>query len=110
MPKIAANFELGSAQPIDSRFVVATESDLNGLKVYEGLEVYIKDTKLKKRYNGSEWVDMKADLETEEAGFVEIGTSSTINIESDTQVPTSKAVQTLIDGVLGDIETLLEAI
>ena len=57
MPKIAANFELGSAQPIDSRFVVATESDLNGLKVYEGLEVYVKSLKAKKYYNGTYWTD-----------------------------------------------------
>ena len=58
MPKIATNFEVGSAQPIDSRFVVQSESDLANLKVYEGLEVYIKDLKAKRLYNGTEWVDL----------------------------------------------------
>ena len=57
MPKIATNFEVGSAQPIDTRFVVQSESDLANLKVYEGLEVYIKDLKAKRLYNGTEWVD-----------------------------------------------------
>lgn len=58
MPKIATNFEVGSAQPIDTRFVVQSESDLANLKVYEGLEVYIKDLKAKRLYNGTEWVDL----------------------------------------------------
>ena len=58
MPKIATNFEVGSAQPIDTRFVVQSESDLANLKVYEGLEVYIKDLKAKRLYNGTEWIDL----------------------------------------------------
>ena len=58
MPKIATNFEVGSAQPIDTRFVVQSESDLANLKVYEGLEVYIKDLKTKRLYNGTEWLDL----------------------------------------------------
>ena len=58
MPKIATNFEVGSAQPIDTRFVVQSESDLANLKVYEGLEVYIKDVKAKRLYNGTEWIDL----------------------------------------------------
>lgn len=58
MPKIATNFEVGSAQPIDTRFVVQSESDLANLKVYEGLEVYVKDLKAKRLYNGTDWVDL----------------------------------------------------
>jgi hypothetical protein len=80
MPKIATNFQVGSAQPIDSRFVVENESDLSGLKAYEGLEVYIKQTKTKKMYNGNEWID------------------------------SDFSIKKYIDETLGEIETLLEAI
>jgi hypothetical protein len=64
MPKIAANFELGSPQPIDSRLVVEDDSVLSSLIKYEGLEVYVKSTGLKKIYNGSDWVDFTADIAT----------------------------------------------
>lgn len=55
MPKIAANFEVGSAQPIDTRFVVQNESDLDNLKKYEGLEVYILSLQIKKIYTSTGW-------------------------------------------------------
>lgn len=58
MPKIASNFELGSAQPIDSRLVVENESNLSSLIAYEGLEVYIKSLKSKKMYKDNTWVDI----------------------------------------------------
>lgn len=58
MPKIASNFELGSAQPIDSRLVVENESNLSSLIAYEGLEVYIKSLKSKKIYKNNTWVDI----------------------------------------------------
>lgn len=58
MPKIASNFELGSAQPIDSRLVVENESNLSSLIAYEGLEVYIKSLKSKKMYKNNTWVDV----------------------------------------------------
>lgn len=121
MPKIASNFELGSAQPIDSRFVVETEAELANLKAYEGLEVYVKNTKLKMVYNGTEWVDyyVKAQsaetqevsfVDTEEADYIDVGYSDTVDIESDEQVPTSKAVYKMIQEHITSIETLLEEI
>lgn len=138
MPKIATNFEVGSAQPIDTRFVVQSESDLANLKVYEGLEVYIKDLKAKRLYNGTDWIEVTGGVDEEEvmeiveengeeAEFAEIeelqsadieevdlmysvGTSETIDINSDSQLVTSKAAKKLIDNALGEIETLLEAI
>lgn len=47
---------------------------------------------------------------SEEVGTMAIATSTNFNKSSDTQVPTTKAVQTMIDNALGNIESLLEAI
>lgn len=77
MPKIATNFEVGSAQPIDTRFVVQSESDLANLKVYEGLEVYIKDLKAKRLYNGTDWVEASSSYSKSFTGtFAEYETAS----------------------------------
>lgn len=70
MPKIASNFELGSAQPIDSRLVVENESDLSSLIAYEGLEVYVKSLKAKKMYDGSSWVDVIINIPEEELNAI----------------------------------------
>lgn len=40
----------------------------------------------------------------------EVATSDKIDVESETQIPTSKAVQIMIENSLGDIESLLEVI
>lgn len=57
--------------------------------------------------------------ETEEVTFVEsrevetdysVGTSSAVDSTSDTQIPTSKAVQILIDNSLGTISTALDEV
>lgn len=76
MPKIATNFEVGSAQPIDTRFVVQSESDLANLKVYEGLEVYIKDLKAKRLYNGTDWVEASSYSKSFTGTFAEYETAS----------------------------------
>jgi hypothetical protein len=81
MPKIASNFELGSAQPIDSRLVVDNESNLSSLIVYEGLEVYVKSLKTKKMYDGSGWVEVKTTLK---AGTgISISEDGTISLNLD---------------------------
>lgn len=77
MPKIASNFELGSAQPIDSRLVVENESDLSSLIAYEGLEVYIKSLKLKKIYEGYTWKDVS--LTKENVGLGNVDNTSDVN-------------------------------
>lgn len=101
---------------IDSRFVVQSESDLENIRVYEGLEVYIKDLKIKKLYDGTEWVEIisgsKEEIisiieeigsETSEAELLEvdtecsIATSSNYNVTSDTQILTAKAVKAIVD-------------
>lgn len=101
MPKIATNFQVGSAQPIDSRFVVEKESELSGLKAYEGLEVYVKELKSKKMYNGTEWVDITFTKES-------IGLGNVDNT-SDLDKPVSNATKEYIDNILvngggGDID------
>ena len=108
MPKIATNFEVGSAQPIDTRFVVQSESDLANLKVYEGLEVYIKDLKAKRLYNGTGWVEVTSGASAEDVmNIIEengaeveqdysIGTSSNYDATNDKQLVTAKAVKSMI--------------
>lgn len=114
MPKIATNFEVGSAQPIDTRFVVQSESDLANLKVYEGLEVYIKDLKAKRLYNGTVWVEVTGGVDEEEVmNIIEengaeveqgysIGTSSNYDATNDTQLVTAKAVMSMIESIINN--------
>lgn len=47
---------------------------------------------------------------TMEFSTLELGTSESYDTESDSQVATTKAVQTIVNLALGDIEALLEAI
>lgn len=47
---------------------------------------------------------------SKETDTLEIGTSSNYNVASDTQIPTTKTVQSIVNMALGDIESLLEAI
>lgn len=53
--KTATNFEILDAMPIDTRFVVNTADDLALIKAYEGLDVYVKSTAIKMRYDGANW-------------------------------------------------------
>lgn len=105
MPKIASNFELGSAQPIDSRLVVENESNLSSLIAYEGLEVYIKSLKSKKIYKNNTWVDIlntKEEVEeiveenSEEVETLKIATSENYKSSSEEEIPTTKAVDKII--------------
>ena len=63
MPKIASNFQLGAAQPIDSRFVVKTTAERDALKVYDGLETYVEENSTKYIYKNNAWVDYKSYLD-----------------------------------------------
>jgi hypothetical protein len=47
---------------------------------------------------------------SEEAETFDVATSNSIDTSSDAQIPTTKAVQSMIDAALGSIETLLEEI
>ena len=46
----STNFKILDNMPIDTRFVVENESDLETLKAYEGLVVYVTSTKKQKIY------------------------------------------------------------
>lgn len=58
--KINTGFDLGAELPLDSRMRKATIAERDALVTgglaYEGLEVYCLDTKLKYRYNGTDWL------------------------------------------------------
>lgn len=61
---VTSGFKLVSGAPIDARFTAEDETDLQSLidngAVYEGLEVYVKSTKKKMQYNGTEFVEFKS--------------------------------------------------
>ena len=58
----STNFKILDNMPIDTRFVVENESDLETLKAYEGLVVYVTSTKKQKIYLSSGWKDVEIDL------------------------------------------------
>lgn len=67
---INTGFKVGSANPVDDKSVVQTivERDqllTDGL-VYESMQVYVRDTKTRYEYNGTEWViaDASADVDS----------------------------------------------
>ena len=57
--KLTTGFDVGAKTPLDNKSVVETiqerDSFVTDNLVYEGLEVYVKETKTKYRYNGTEW-------------------------------------------------------
>ena len=60
--KLTAGFDVGAKTPLDSKSVVQTIAERDAFVtdnlVYEGLEVYVKDTGHKYRYNGTSWIDL----------------------------------------------------
>ena len=60
--KLTAGFDVGAKTPLDSKSVVQTIAERDAFVtdnlVYEGLEVYVKDTGHKYRYNGTGWIDL----------------------------------------------------
>ena len=59
---VNTGFKVGSAEPLDEYSVRGTIADRDALVtdgyVYEGMEVYCKDTKVKYRWNGTEWTEI----------------------------------------------------
>ena len=56
---VNTGFKVGSAEPLDEYSIRETVADRDALVtngyVYEGMEVYCKDTKIKYRWNGAAW-------------------------------------------------------
>ena len=56
---ITSGFDLGAKSPLDSRIVVDTINELNehisGNRAYDGMLVYVKETKKNYQYNGTNW-------------------------------------------------------
>lgn len=65
--KLAAGFDLGSAIALDSRFTVQTIEERNehvtNNRAYEGMPVYVRDTKKIYFYRGSDWKELGAGSE-----------------------------------------------
>ena len=56
---VNTGFKVGSAEPLNEYSIRETVDDRDALVtdgyVYEGMEVYCKDTKIKYRWNGTAW-------------------------------------------------------
>lgn len=62
--KIGSSFGLGSRQPLDARTICSTVSDMNAIpdtRRYEGLVVYVEETKKFYRYSGSEFIELSVE-------------------------------------------------
>lgn len=62
--KIGSSFGLGSRQPLDARTICSTVSDMNAIpdtRRYEGLVVYVEETKKFYRYSGSEFLELSVE-------------------------------------------------
>ena len=85
--KLTAGFDVGAKTPLDSKSVVQTIAERDAFVtdnlVYEGLEVYVKDTGHKYRYNGTSWID----LDTQSGS--ESGTGEGLTTEQAQQLTTA---------------------
>ena len=85
--KLTAGFDVGAKTPLDSKSVVQTiverDAFVTDNLVYEGLEVYVKDTGHKYRYNGTSWID----LDTQSGS--ESGTGEGLTTEQAQQLTTA---------------------
>ena len=62
--KIGSSFGLGSRQPLDARTICSTVSDMNAIldtRRYEGLVVYVEETKKFYRYSGSAFIELSVE-------------------------------------------------
>ena len=91
---ITSGFKLISPTPIDVRFVVEDEDELQSIidnqAAYEGLEVWVKSLGRKKQFNGNEFVEIQAS-----------GGSGSITIE---QVGTKEEYQNFFEEKLVSVE------
>ena len=59
--KIASGFDLSAKSPLDNRTVVNTiterDAHIIGNRVYEGMRVYVKETKRDYLFDGSTWIE-----------------------------------------------------
>ena len=85
--KLTAGFDVGAKTPLDSKSVVQTiverDAFVTDNLVYEGLEVYVKDTGHKYRYNGTSWIDLDAQSGSES------GTGEGLTTEQANQLTTA---------------------
>ena len=85
--KLTAGFDVGAKTPLDSKSVVQTIAERDAFVtdnlVYEGLEVYVKETGHKYRYNGTSWID----LDTQSGS--ESGTGEGLTTEQAQQLTTA---------------------
>jgi hypothetical protein len=95
---VTSGFKLVSGAPIDARFTAEDDTDLQSLidngAVYEGLEVYVKSTKKKMVYNGTEFVEFKS------ASSVDTAMS-----DSSTNPVQNKVIKKYVDNVVADIDS-----
>ena len=53
--ELTTGFKYNSDRPIDDRFVVETKSDLDTIKKYEGLKVFVTEESRSYEYDGQNW-------------------------------------------------------
>ena len=85
--KLTTGFDVGAKSPLDNKSVVETIDERDAFVTdnlaYEGLEVYVKETKTKYRYNGTSWID----LDTQSGS--ESGTGGGLTTEQANQLTTA---------------------
>lgn len=108
MPKIASNFQLGAAQPIDSRFVVKTIKERNDLKVYDGLETYVEENSTKYIYKNNAWVDYATYLNMPN---LNVSISDEVNRAKQAEANLATAIETLTNGTsTEEIDSVMELV
>lgn len=78
---IGDNFKVGAASPIDSRFVVENDSELEGLLKYEGLIVYCKSKAKYYRYQNKQWAEIVVNTEEELITLIEQQTTAAMEFK-----------------------------
>lgn len=72
---VASGFDLGSPQPIDHRLTKATIAQRNSIPVnilYDGISVYVEETKKDYRWIDGEWVSSESKYEVDPDNFSKV--------------------------------------
>ena len=76
---VNTGFKVGSAAPLNEYSIRETVADRDALVtngyVYEGMEVYCKDTKIKYRWNGADWNEIGSGGTVDLSGYAKTYTS-----------------------------------
>lgn len=110
---VAAGFDLSAKSPLDTRICVKTiqerDSHVTNHRAYEGMIVYVEDTKLTYQYMGTSWKEFGFNQADFQKGIVNDlttgGTGKALSAEQGKVLDGKKADKSYVDSAVNNVHT-----